>query len=942
MERSFVTCATIVAVFFQVHPGAAGGVSQNVPVPGGTAAMAQSLRIAPPPDRARFVAELARLTHPSSEAASTTRARMAASLGRGAVDQALAAGPAETVPIPLTVETWSRVVFRRAIAPEAIVAAILADSRAAHLSYGLAAADDETLQYLADHPVLLKRLYEHDAAVFAGFGGSLRIRANRVVPAGGAAAAALWESVVGERLDQPESFLPQLYGRDDGRLAYLYDTIAAMDPPRAAFALGLWIKDLAARTKRFRALALVNQTAFPQWQPTKLPFTRPLHDVGSMLARIQADPDGSPSFPARRSWWSWAFEGGELPPPAAHPETGHPGADDPIDAAWLAEAIASGDTRSRSERLDQVAFGQRAFGGADRGPVEDVMTAIRAFPRYRMLLLTLEQIGVRHAAVYATAARRAQQLSPLDGGRAFAALGQFQGALALIARLARMRTIDAAAAETLVISLSGVPINQDGRYGGGVATWLQQVLRPALPAAADLDNALFQALAGAPAAAGGPSRLIEWEGQRYRLDPAVAEEQRLRRVRDKQQGASLEQALGVLTISRALSAAPVAASDLTAAIAALKELAAAFGPRGDGADEGPIGGDRPPRDVVARAIEDLTGITAPPDRQKAARTGASLAAIVDDLTAEALMAWAYAIAIADPASPVLLTGHITRRHDFGLGPAERGLRRRQAWGVPRAAVIARTPWHISGSLLGLEVALSPLRRVNGERVIDPPTLSANERDTFAVSVALLDPLALRDEDGDAIVEAVTRGGRRVAGLAGDAGDFDRIAGEIELDGRRRRALQWTIVNEPQRIGSMFSLTELLYLGGGPVASLNSWGTSALGWSGCLCTRLAPPQLWRLLAGRPQLGLMAVAVPDLNLHVAMMLRELHLPAGVARVILEAATQDFIDEVRPTDFNDWLTLVRTARSVSRERIEDYVATATAVGPLVPDPTGAAGQP
>ena len=116
----------------------------------------------------------------------------------------------------------------------------------------------------------------------------------------------------------------------------------------------------------------------------------------------------------------------------------------------------------------------------------------------------------------------------------------------------------------------------------------------------------------------------------------------------------------------------------------------------------------------------------------------------------------------------------------------------------------------------------------------------------------------------------------------------------------------------------------------------------MGWSGCLCTRLAPPRLWRLLSGRPQLGLMAAAVPDLNLHVAMMLRELRLPAAVAKVILEAATQDFIDEVRPTDFNDWLTLVRTARTVSRERIEDYVATATAVGPLVPDATNAAGQP
>ena len=252
----------------------------------------------------------------------------------------------------------------------------------------------------------------------------------------------------------------------------------------------------------------MNRTSFPQWQPAKLPFTRPLYDVGSMLARIQAEPDGSPSFPAGRSWWIWAFESGELPPPAAQPESVVD--DGPVDAAWLAETIASGDTRSRSERLDQFAFGQRAFGAADRGAVADILTAIRAFPRYRMLLLTLERMGVRRASVYATAARRAQQLSPLDGRRAFVALGQFQGALALIARLTRMRTLDVAAAEALVTSLSSVPLNQEGRYAGGVAAWIQQELRPAIPRADDMESAMFKALAGAPprrAPAGAPRRL---------------------------------------------------------------------------------------------------------------------------------------------------------------------------------------------------------------------------------------------------------------------------------------------------------------------------------------------------------------------------------------------------------------------------------------------------
>jgi hypothetical protein len=61
-----------------------------------------------------------------------------------------------------------------------------------------------------------------------------------------------------------------------------------------------------------------------------------------------------------------------------------------------------------------------------------------------------------------------------------------------------------------------------------------------------------------------------------------------------------------------------------------------------------------------------------------------------------------------------------------------------------------------------------------------------------------------------------------------------------------------------------------------------------------------------------------------------------------VVLSGAMQDFIDEVKPTDDADWLTLARSARSVSRDRIEDYVAVATAVGPLVPDVSEESSRP
>ena len=104
--------------------------------------------------------------------------------------------------------------------------------------------------------------------------------------------------------------------------------------------------------------------------------------------------------------------------------------------------------------------------------------------------------------------------------------------------------------------------------------------------------------------------------------------------------------------------------------------------------------------------------------------------------------------------------------------------------------------------------------------------------------------------------------------------------------------------------------------------------------GCVCSRLTPPGRWPTLLGRPPLGLTASAVADIHLHVAIMLKELRLPAAVAKVVLSGAVQDFIDEAGPTDDADWLTLVRAARAATRDRIEDYIAGATAAGPLVPD--------
>jgi hypothetical protein len=73
----------------------------------------------------------------------------------------------------------------------------------------------------------------------------------------------------------------------------------------------------------------------------------------------------------------------------------------------------------------------------------------------------------------------------------------------------------------------------------------------------------------------------------------------------------------------------------------------------------------------------------------------------------------------------------------------------------------------------------------------------------------------------------------------------------------------------------------------------------------------------------------------------MLADLNLPAGLTKVVLGAAMQEFLDRVRPNDPDDWLTLVRGVQEIQRDRVADFVAAATADGALVPD-LGARRQP
>ena len=853
--------------------------------------------------------------------------------------------PSESVPVPLTPKLWSAVVFQRQVAPRDLVAAILSDRNAALLCRGLASLDDQTIEFMEAHPAMVTRVYEHDAAVFGVFGDSLRIRNGAVVPPGGDPAVPLWEALLGEKVNRPDRFVRELFSDSQGRSAYLYSTLDHLDRARQAFAIGMPIKDTGIRLERFKVLAEVARSAYGEWQLKIAPFTRPPHDLSMLLPRVRVNADGSIVEPRAAVFWSRAFESRDLPDDAAR-RLRNLHEDGDIDAAWLAGQVASGDFNERRLRFEQFTFGQRAFEGAAEKALPDALVGVRAYPRFGMLMLALERMGARAPATFAAAARHADHLNNLDPNHAFVALSQFQGAVALLARLVRVGSLEPARAEALAAALAATTTNEDGWYLRGIAKWIRGPLAEALALpAGDVDGRLEAALSGTSGNnPDGQPRSIMWEGHRYRVDFARAERRRLQRIHEKTARFSLDDVLVLDSIADRLAKAPTVA-DVQESVSRLKAFPVPATPAKQAIVPPGVDVPKPPREVVARAMSDLSKITKPKDVKKAASVSESLGRLVDSLLADTIRSLVYALDLGDPDTTVIAGIDASTRHDFGFAlQVPKEVRQEAPWAEPRRVIAAGTPWHVQGALLNLDLALAPmgLRQVSKPVAGRLPVLTDNERDTYAATAGLLNAWTLRDEDRDVIAEAIDRGRRRLQDLFGRSPSeaSDVLRDEAVVDGWRRRAAQWSIEHHGNPL-AFLSLAELLELGHPPAqTALDAWGTAARRADTCICTRLDQPVQWFHLVGRLQLGILATQMPDLNLRVAVLLHDLGLPAGLAKDVLLAATQDFIDETAPTDADDWLTLVRTAQALKRERVEDYVAALTAAGPLWPD-EGSAGE-
>ncbi len=919
MRRALWWCSTIVAAF-QLHLSAAEPSTTRVPVLPSVSALASRVELDVRRERARFTAEIIRRVY-------APPANRLVALDLVPTEPPLAAPL--LVDVPLTPDIWSRAIFKRPVTTEQLLASILADRRAALLCRGLLGADDDTLAFYASHPALLTFISERAPGAFAAFAGSIRIRDGELVVPGGEPARALWELAVSAPTQDPEAFVRALLLEPEARAAYVFDVLATASPEARAFALGLWIADPSLRARRFQALLAESRTSFREWHVEELPFGRPMNDLALLLLRIRTGVDGAPAPPADRRFWAAVFD---ADPSAVAPGDIAAAAHTRFDAAWLLRAT-SGDMYARGDRLDQLAFGQRVFGSRAAAEFEPSASVLHEMATRRMLLLGLERMGITSPDVYAAGLHQAR-LAGAGGADRFWTLAQVQGAFAVVARMTRTGLLDARAAEALMRSLFALPL-QDGDFRGALADWYQSALSAHLPTGESWQARTVAGVAGGPTP-GDP--VVDWEGERYRIDLAGAERRRIEAIQSRQGGPDLDTAFAVVGLARKAMQVATPASAREVASEARQLMSTAGGLLARPPATGMAAGVPLPRDGrewLMRTAEELERAVRDNDLHRANRAGDVLLPLGDIALGQALLSLVYAIHLGDPDGPALLGANVSLRHDFGFGRRDGENRSRGPWALPRQDFQPGVPWHVAGSLVGLDIALAPLslRRMSMDSLANPPRLQSIEREAFAVNVALLDPRALGDIDRDRIVDAIGRGRARVRALGGAPAEFDTLQNEVALDGWRLRTLRWVLQNERASIENQFSLAELAMLGGLEPAAFDTWGANSLLSVGCLCTRFPPPHTWRVLAGRTQLAMMAASTVEMNLELAQRFAVLHLPAALLPSVLTTAMQDFVDTVDTADANDLPALSRHARAIGRNAVDDYVAATAANGPLVP---------
>jgi hypothetical protein len=948
--RQPIRASALLAVFIGVVMPASTARAQNrageptisaMSLPGGLVAARKAVNDPGRSDAGQFFVDVIRRSFQTPVAVRGVRRETVLGPLLDHLDRAAKAslGPStDRLALPLTADVWMRSILQPGAKTETLATDILRSPSASLMYCGLLALDDATRQWFAAHTDVLAEIAVRHAAQFFIAAPGLRIRDNVVQLPGGAGATAAWESAVGKRAGDPGAFIKAVVGRTEVALPYFLGSVAQLSPAQARFMLGGDVND-QARLTAIRRLVMAFDRVSTGWDATEKPFWRPTLDPTLLVSDLRTRDNGTPNVPGTSTFWSAIFSsdtGRETNDAVSTLVTGAP-----VEFPWLCEQIFTAAQTLTRPPYQLVLFASRQISELTLSNAREALVALRGAAQFPALAGTLERAHITRLSAYADAAQRARALSAIDDEtRAQLALVQFEGALTVIARAAARGSLSPDRAADLVSSLSAINLDTQGEYAGKVVEWVSDAMlargqgaaaataADATESAAYPRDAELLALLSGPAGDRGPT--VEWEGTRYRISFSSAEAFRLRHFLGESPLPYITAADTLVRTAKSLEAGALSRQALTKAAEAV--VGAADATHCSDKDEWVTitVHDRCREAVMAIARAAKSGET-----KNAQRLAPRLRLLSDALLARGLFVLAYAAGFGQPDNAVISPSDAASRHNFGFD--QPGMGRAGAWRWPASGADRVRDWHITGSMLGIDLALAQqaLVRITNRPPSVRPSISDEDRIVLAESVVLMEPALLTPEDHAMIVRTLKRGRERVAGLQ-SAGDADALAQEIHMPAGRRTLFLWTAAESISRATASLSVSEIFAAGldGAPVPlRLDAWGVSGAARLGCQCLQMPAPRPLDVFAGRWFSGVLATGFADMNLRIAELLDQLRMPGMLLAPVLASATWDFLMNVRISDFDDTSAWADFVAAIGVDRVEQYLALLTTDGPLVP---------
>jgi hypothetical protein len=847
--------------------------------------------------------------------------------------EAVAVSIGESVlPLPLPA-FWETSVYQRG---HINVVDILRDRSTAFLYAGLLALDDETLRFLADRPKVVRRLHDEAAAAFAAFGRSLRIRGGVIDLPGGSTTEALWRALVDHPSTQPEAFVADLFGRDNGRLAYFYDAIDRLDAPHQAFALGgpaLGKARVSLVRHVYEWFTLVDAAG---WKINNRPFNRPTLDAALVLGGTDLN---APSFAGPSGLPALLDRIVSSPDWPSNPERTVRDLKDGQTDAWSTLAWVFDRPTEAVSRFQLLRFAQRAIAPTDRSAIPSVEAALRAFRDMPALALTLERMGVRDPVVFARVARGAHALTEAGGrDEVEPILARWQSALALLEQIQRRRHLPASVLLPLVASLGDTASLPRDRVGEATVRWVTDQL---LPLFVPDDTPAAQAESVAVTAVGAEpigSRVhLTWEGLPYVVNTQGPWVRDVLAVRAASPTPSVGDLLAFEASRRRLERGLKNTDELAAFLVDLEPLRAVI--RAVPAEVAPQDTMLGDFNDIVKSLQDLSKGK---DLSKALRQLPALTQLVGTVNDAVIPPLVYAFAVAPTGQPAAVYAGAWRDHALGPSPQDAPSSWRQvAWRIPESEPRTGGGLLLRGSWFAIDVALAASRmpRVTEEGI-------GAEGPFLPDRAVLIGTLSLRadhpSEDAATLERVMTnlqRGRDQAAAWRTTPPSRDELRAALHraaVDRWRANVVLWLVDRRSELAAAELTLTELARLGGEPDLPAG-WGASSQPFDGCWCMTSPGARPSDDFRGYFKAGVPGALATDLPLRLAEHLARLHLPLSLVVDLLPAATADWLWHVTPYGPDDWQALSAWPKLVDATRVEKYLLRLVADGKLVPPDGG-----